>query len=134
MAFHSSEPMSLTKDDLQQIENIVTKAISQSLELIIIPFVEAKIDELDRKLTGRIDRLEERLDSLEYRMKGLENRMDHVDERVQELKKKLDERFLTLHDKIEENTVLVGYYFEQCATKEQVNDHEGRLKRLEIPA
>lgn len=47
--------MSLTKDDLQQIKNIVSQEFVLAFEHIVIPYVDAKIDELRREIKGEMN-------------------------------------------------------------------------------
>ena len=75
--------MSLTKDDLLAIKNIL----------------DPRFDALD----GRMDGLESRMDALDGRMDGLENRMDGLEGSVEELKgsvKKLEGSVKKLEDDV----------------------------------
>lgn len=64
-----------------------------------------KIEEVDARLSARMDKLDSRMDGLESRMDRLENRMDGLDSRMDKLEKRVDNmdgRFSTRFDNLED--------------------------------
>ena len=49
-----------------------------------------KIEEVDARLSARMDKLDSRMDGLESRMDRLENRMDKLDSRMDGLESRMD--------------------------------------------
>ena len=118
--------MSLTTDDLQQIERLISKGFADGFQHLVIPYVDARIGELRDELIGRMDEQFGRVDK----------QFGRIDERFNQLERKLtnrmDEQFLCLNEKIDENTASIGHYFEQCVTKKEFAGHKKRIRKLEL--
>ena len=102
------EYMSLTKKDLGLIADLFSQLFSKE-------FVKF----YDQVLYPHFERLE--------------NRIEKVEDRLDDLETKSEERFFDLKDQIDDNTKLIGYYFEKCSTKEEVNALSLRVTTLEPP-
>lgn len=111
--------MALTKKDLGLIKDIFRDEFANIYAEILSP---------------RFDRLEGRMDRLEGRMDSMEGRMDVTEGKLGRLEAKMDEYFFDLKEQIDDNTKLIGYYFEKCATKDEVNALAQRVTALETCA
>ncbi|MDP3976081.1 MAG: hypothetical protein Q8P95_04135 [bacterium] len=95
--------MSLTKGDLRKINAIFI----QGFETLILPQFE--------EIRDAIQRINERVDQLTRDIKGLREEMhDHV---------------FSLHQRIDETNVNIGYHFELCAP---MKEHQVLVKRVNV--
>jgi chromosome segregation ATPase len=84
--------MSLTKDDLQQISEIVNGIVSGAIEssetriLGVINEFASSVDERFNQVDERLDRVEGRLDKVESRLDKVETRLDSVEHEIVQLK------------------------------------------------
>ena len=83
--------MTLTKDDIRQIGEVVVEVTS--------PMFESLGERID-KLEVRMDGLEVRMDKLEFRMDSLENSMSNLEQELSDFKSEVRTRFSTLEERI----------------------------------
>lgn len=123
--------MALSKDDLQQIRDVVIE--------VVAPMFEYQTEYLG----GRMDGLETRMDGLETRMVGIESRMDksektsetfrhEVNVRFRALEEKLDEQTLTIQERIENISEDIDLLFELSRKYEAGTEQEKEFMRLTI--
>ena len=55
-----------------------------------------------------------------------------LQEGQKQLRKDLNRHVVSLHTRIDENTALIGTYFEDCVTKKDHKPWEKRIQRLEV--
>ena len=120
--------MSLTKNDLKEIENLINKSLFESFEKILIPYVDASISSVKTELKEEIRDLRS-----EMNFKFREFR-EEVDDRFRDLRGDMNEGFAVVHTRIDESIALNGRYFEECAKKEDLHALEARVTNLEMVA
>ena len=79
-------------------------------------------------LQSQLEPIRSHLYRLEQRFDGLERRFDGLEKRFDGLEHKLNFHVAALHERIDETNANIGYYFEQCASKD---DHHKLVQRME---
>ena len=90
--------MTLTKDDIRQIGEVVVEVTSPMFESL-----GERMDKLEVRMDGlevRMDGLEVRMDKLEFRMDSLENSMSNLEQELSDFKSEVRTRFSTLEERI----------------------------------
>lgn len=109
--------MSLTKNDLQQIEKLINRSLFESFEKILIPYVDASITSLKLEMDDKFAEI-----NLKF---------EQIDEQFRELRGEMNEHFAIVHSRIDEAIALNGRYYEDCAKKEDLQALELRIEKLE---
>ena len=81
----------MTEKDFQRIQELLTTNLSAAEKRI-----NGRLDKVDErldKIDGRLDSLEGRMDSLEGRMNGLEGRMDKLEHEIKDVRSNMEESF-----------------------------------------
>lgn len=99
--------MTLTKDDLGKISEL----FNQGFQQLVIPYVDSKINLLR--------------DELKSEMGGLRAEM-------KAMRRDINNHVASIHARIDENTGTIGYYFEQCCSKQEYKGLKKRVNRLEL--
>ena len=92
--------MSLTKNDLKEIENLINKSLFESFEKILIPYVDASISSVKTELKEEIRDLKEEVGDLR----------EEMDYRFRDLSGDMNEGFAVIHSRIDESITLNGRY------------------------
>ena len=132
--------MSLTKNDLKQINHLFI----QGIESLILPQFEeirADIAELQEDVSGLkedvsglkkdVSGLKKDVSSLKKDVSSLKQDVSSLKEGQKQLREDLNMHVVSLHTRIDENTALIGIYFENCVTKKDHKTWEKRVERLE---
>ena len=104
--------MALTKQDLQQIAQLIRVEISG---------LKQDVSGLKEDVSG----LKEGQNSLKEDMFRLREEMK---EKYYSLKTEMNEQFLFLNENNDKNTALIGIYFQKCASQEE---HQTLMKRVD---
>jgi hypothetical protein len=142
--------MSLTKDDLQQIKNIVSETIDESIEKKVPQMIE---DAIEKKVPQMVEdgaslvfvqgfenHVIPYVDSKFCELKGemndrfaaVDEKFEKIDETFKMFNKKLDTHVLSLHERIDDSIKLNGRYYDECATKKDHKSLSKRVSRLEL--
>lgn len=86
--------MSLTKEDLLAIAQVIDEKLDEKLEEKLEQKLEEKLQPIREQLNRleqRIEKLEQRMDAIELRMDKLEARMDALEVRMDKLEVRMDQ-------------------------------------------
>ena len=94
--------MALTKEDLDQIQQVIVTTVGPMFEQQA-EYFDTRMDSLDT----RMDSLDTRMDSLDTRMDSLDTRMDSLERELRDFKSSTNTRFAKLEQKIDDLTLSV---------------------------
>lgn len=120
--------MSLSKSDLQKIEDLINKSLYTSFKSILIPYVDASIQELKNELKAEIAELRRDISEIRAELNDLKiefhefkehttSRFEKVEEEMRKLRGDMNEGFSLVHSRIDDAIALNKQYY-QTSKKE----------------
>ena len=125
--------MALTKKDFENIQKALNQGIVQAIDHLVMPAFNAFDKRLD-SIDNRLGNVEDRLGNVEDRLGRVEDQLTGLKGDVKDLKGRLDEHIVITSERFDETTALIGYYFEKCASKEEIRQLTRRVEVLEARA
>ena len=115
--------MSLTSDDLADVKQLMESVLSGHT---------AEINKRFDDINERLDGVDERLDGMDKRFDSINKRLDDMDERFDDINKRLDSMDKRFDENEEvQNEILNAIGTDLNRHSARLDDHEGRLKKLE---